>query len=112
MLGDSSNAAIYYNGPSTSKSPSDIATVSDNKRSWEGKSRRIILGPGYFQSTINSGADDLPKSQIAGSAKLDDEDFICFRDGQTTFQFSEGLLGLKSTTCRAEYWCASIAVDN
>jgi hypothetical protein len=104
---------LYYNGPSGGRnSPADVGTVADPARKWEGGSRSVRLDAGLFTSSIADDADDLPKSSIAGSAKLGDESLVCFRDGSTTFQFSSGLLGLGSTTCKADYWCGSIEVGN
>jgi hypothetical protein len=110
---DTASAVIYYNGPATSRtSPKDIGVVSEPAQKWEGVSRRTTLSDGKFTSSIASNAAGLAKSEIAGSAKLGDEDFVCFVDGSSTFSFREGLLGLRSTTCKAEYWCASTNVGS
>lgn len=101
---------IYYNGPSSDKAPSDVGTVSEPAQSWEGVTRRVRLSAGQFTSEISEGADSLPKNSLAGNGKLASEDFVCFVDGSSTFKFGAGLLGLTSTTCRADYWCASIDV--
>ncbi|KAF2032003.1 hypothetical protein EK21DRAFT_87614 [Setomelanomma holmii] len=107
---DSSSTVIYYNGPSSSRDPSDVATVSQPARDWEGSTKRTYVNGASFTSSINAGAGDLPKSQIAGTATLGGEDFVCFVDGTSTFKFNEGLLGLGSTNCKADYWCASTSV--
>jgi hypothetical protein len=110
---DTASAVVYYNGPAGSRtSPSDIGVVSEPARKWEGASRRTTLNGERFTSSIAAGAESLPKSQIAGSAKLGNEDFVCFVDGTTTFSFREGLLGLRETNCKADYWCASTSVGN
>jgi hypothetical protein len=84
---DTASAVIYYNGPASSwTSPSDIGVVSEPSRKWEGVSRRTTLSDGRFTSSIAAGADGLPKSQIAGSATLDTEAFVCFVDGKTARQ--------------------------
>tara|TARA_R110002003_G_scaffold106_13_gene8819 strand:+ start:11863 stop:12261 length:399 start_codon:yes stop_codon:yes gene_type:complete len=106
---DTSSSVIYYNGPSSSTDPQDVGKVSEPARDWEGSTKRTNVNGATFTSSINAGAGDLPKSQIAGTAKLGSEDFVCFVDGSSTFRFNEGLLGLTSTTCKADYWCASIA---
>lgn len=109
VTGDTASAVVYYNGAATSgRSPNDIGVVAEPAKKWEGTTRRVTLSDGRFTSSIAAGADDLPKSQIAGTAKLGDEDFVCFVDGTSTFKFREGLLGLRETTCKADYWCASI----
>lgn len=103
-------AVIYYDGPATAgASPSDVGTL-DSARAWEGAARRTTLSAGDFESRIQQGAGDLAKSQIAGTAKLGGEELICFRDGEATFLFRQGLLGRRGTSCRADYWCASIEV--
>ena len=110
--GDTSSAVIYYNGPASSRtSPTDFGTVSEPAKKWEGATRKTDLSAGRFTSSISDGADDLAKSQLAGSAKLGNEEFICFVDGSSTFKFTGGLLGLLgNTNCKADYWCASLDV--
>ncbi|KAH7414304.1 hypothetical protein DE146DRAFT_31430 [Phaeosphaeria sp. MPI-PUGE-AT-0046c] len=110
---DTASAVIYYNGPATSRtSPTDIGVVAEPASKWEGVTRRVTLSDGRFTSSIAAGADALPKSQIAGTAKLGNEDFVCFVDGSSTFKFREGLLGLRETNCKANYWCASTNVGD
>ncbi|CAO2650577.1 Nn.00g018690.m01.CDS01 [Neocucurbitaria sp. VM-36] len=105
------SAVIYYNGPASSRtSPTDVGTVSTPARAWEGATRKAVLSAGAFEGTIDAGAAQLSKSSIAGSAMLGREEFVCFRDGEATFQFEEGLLVSRSVSCKADYWCASIAV--
>jgi hypothetical protein len=107
------STAIYYNGPATaSTSPTDISVISEPARRWEGATRRTTLDSAKFTSSITDGADSLPKSQIAGTATLGNEEFVCFVDGTSTFTFREGLLGLRKTNCKADYWCASTSVGN
>lgn len=108
---DTSSVVIYYNGPSTSRSsPSDVGTVSEPARGWEGATRRTDLSGTRFTSSIADSADELAKSEIAGTAKFGSEEFVCFADRSSTFRFSEGLLGLRTTNCKADYWCASLKV--
>lgn len=108
--GDTSSVVILYNGAVSSSSPVDLASVSQPARKWDGATRRASLEEGTLTTKIEDGADELAKSQIAGSATLGDEDFVCFVDGSSTFQFREGLLGLRSTNCKADFWCASVEV--
>jgi hypothetical protein len=104
---------FYANGavdtlPNTS--PTYMSTISSNPPSWEGASYSANLDRyGLFHSSIDKDAGALAKGQIAGSAKLEDEDFVCFKDGETTFTFSADL-GLSRYTCKASYWCPSIQV--
>ncbi|KAF1840969.1 uncharacterized protein K460DRAFT_359509 [Cucurbitaria berberidis CBS 394.84] len=106
------SAVIYYNGPAKSRSsPTDVGTVSSPSRPWEGATRRASLDiAGAFEGKIDADAAALSKSQIAGSAKLGKEELVCFKDGEATFKFGEGLLALRSVNCRADYWCGSISV--
>jgi hypothetical protein len=113
VIADTASAVVYYNkAASAGTSPNDIGVVSEPAKKWEGVSRRVTLSDGRFTSNIAAGADSLPKSQIAGTAKLGDEDFVCFVDGTSTFRFKEGLLGLRETNCKADYWCASTNVGS
>jgi hypothetical protein len=110
----SHTAVLYYaNGPvdsSRNTSPTQMTTVTDPAAPWEGTQRAARLGrTGDFTSNIDEGADSISSGQIAGGAKLATEDFVCFRDGETTFKFSEDL-GLSSYSCTADYWCPSIQV--
>ncbi|KAF1911914.1 hypothetical protein BDU57DRAFT_524019 [Ampelomyces quisqualis] len=109
-IADTASAVVYYNGPVSGSSPADVGVVSEPARDWEGQTRRVTLSAGRFTSSIAASADALLKSQIAGIAKLGDEDLVCFVDGTSTFRFREGLLGLGETTCKADYWCASTDV--
>ncbi|KAA8625543.1 hypothetical protein PtrSN002B_009310 [Pyrenophora tritici-repentis] len=107
----SSSAILYNSGDTSSSNPSDVGTVlSESAIQWAGYTRRVPLGSGIFESKIDKGAETLEKSQIAGSAKLRREQFVCFRDGVSTFRFAGGVLGAETTVCTAEFWCASIAV--
>jgi hypothetical protein len=111
VIADTASTVIYYNKAATAgASPNDIGVVSEPAKKWEGATRKATLSDGRFTSNIAAGADTLPKSSIAGTAKLGDEDFVCFVDGTSTFKFREGLLGLRETNCKADYWCASTSV--
>ncbi|KAF2726802.1 hypothetical protein EJ04DRAFT_597366 [Polyplosphaeria fusca] len=107
-------AVIYYaNGAVdtlTDASPTQMTTVSSTAARWEGARRSADMGSsGAFSSNIDSGAASLDKGQIAGTAMLSDEGFACFRDGETTFRFSDNL-GLSTNSCTADYWCPSVQV--
>ncbi|KAF2706933.1 hypothetical protein K504DRAFT_447801 [Pleomassaria siparia CBS 279.74] len=106
--------AYFPNGPiSTSGAPtppSQIATVSEPPAPWEGASRGAKLGrTSSVNATIDAGAATLAKGDLAGSAKLDQEDFICFKDGTTSFEFKNEW-GIREYSCTADYWCPSIQV--
>jgi hypothetical protein len=77
----------------------------------------VDLESGVFESRINQSADTLAKSELAGMATLigkagGSEEFVCFRDGSSTFRFGGGVVdGTGETTvCVAEFWCGSIGV--
>lgn len=105
--------AYYANGPVESNrnsNPTQISTVSEPAQPWEGGQRVAKLGRvGEFSSAIDADGAALEKGEIAGSAKLDDEDFVCFSDGETSIAVRDGL-GDIEYTCSADYWCPSIQV--
>lgn len=105
--------AYYANGPVESNrntNPTQISTVSQPKQPWEGTQRAARLGrAGEFSSDIDAGAATLAKGQIAGTAKLGSEEFVCFSDGETSISVRDEL-GDVEYTCSADYWCPSIQV--
>jgi hypothetical protein len=105
--------AYYANGPIESNrntNPTQISTVSQPPQPWEGTPRSARVGRvGTFESNIDAGAATLEKSQIAGSAKLGDEEFVCFKDGATKFTVRDELDD-PTASCQADYWCPSISV--
>lgn len=105
--------AYFANGPIASTgltTPSQIATVSEPPQPWEGAQRGAKLGrTSSVTASINAGANALEKGQIAGTAKMDAEDFVCFKDGTTFFEVRNELGG-RQYSCTTEYWCPSIQV--
>lgn len=105
--------AYFAGGPiesSRNSNPTQIATVSEPVQPWEGTQRVAKLGRNSdFSSNINAGAEGLEKGQIAGEAKMDTEDFVCFRDGETSFA-ARNDIGIEQYSCTADYWCPSIQV--
>ncbi|KAF2182290.1 hypothetical protein K469DRAFT_691508 [Zopfia rhizophila CBS 207.26] len=102
--------AYYPNGPTRNSVPNQIATVSDPVAPWEGVQREATVWQrSSFSSNIDADAASLPKGQLAGDAKLDNEDFVCFSDGQTSFTVRDEL-DLPIYSCTADYWCPSIQV--
>lgn len=106
-------AAYFANGPveagSRNKVPTQSAAVTDPAQPWEGVTRAANLAlVGVFSSSIDANATTLAKGQIAGSATLGTEEFVCFTDGATTFE-SRSVLGAVQYACVAYYWCPSIA---
>lgn len=106
--------AYYANGPIESNRntyPTQMTTVSQNGEPWEGEQRTASIGRvGQFSSTIDTSGGSLKKGEIAGLAKLGEEEFVCFRNGVTSIPVRDGfdldLLG--RTVCTADYWCPSI----
>ncbi|USP74337.1 uncharacterized protein yc1106_01611 [Curvularia clavata] len=87
-----SSSAILYSGTPANTAPVAIGTVSSARAiQWAGFTRRVTLdGTGVFESRIDRGADAFPKSELSGGATLESssgskEEFVCFRDGETTF---------------------------
>jgi hypothetical protein len=107
--------AYYANGPipsnriSNSK-PTQTVIISRFAQLWEGTQRVGKLGQsGSVSSNIDAQAASLAKGQISGTAQMDNEEFVCFRDGQTKIQWSEDL-GVVEVDCTTDYWCPSIQV--
>ena len=91
--------------------------MTDPAGPWEGTQRvaKVGLGErnkqGAFSASIDGGAGFLEKGQIAGEARIDSEDFVCFRDGGTEVGGGGGRgRGEAEAECEADYWCASIDV--
>jgi hypothetical protein len=105
-------AAAYFSSPlsNSNDNPTDIVTISERGEPWEGAQRAAELSRKAFASNIDAGAAGLAMSQIAGTAVLGSEDFICFKDGTSKFSVDGGLLGIggQSAECTADYFCASI----
>jgi len=103
--------AYFANGPIEShQSLTDIATVTDPAQRWEGTQRVARLsGSSTFSSRISADATRIGKGEIAGTAVLDNEDFVCFKDGSTAFVVTKDLTN-EPYSCKTDYWCASIAV--
>lgn len=101
----STTAAAYYaNGITNANRPSEFATVADPASPWEGASRKGKFRTATLSSAIDAGAKALAKGQIAGSATLGKEEFVCFRDGQSKFTTEDDD---STVNCVADYWCAS-----
>jgi hypothetical protein len=103
--------AYFANGPLSttgSANPTEVATTSEPPQPWEGTARNAKLGrTGTVTASIDAGAATLESGQIAGSAKLDTEDFVCFKDGKTSFEVKNDL-GIRQYICTTDYWCPSV----
>ncbi|KAF2123052.1 hypothetical protein BDV96DRAFT_14000 [Lophiotrema nucula] len=112
----------WHNGgqPTTPGSPGDTSLVPDQSAviadpviAWEGNIvRKDVFMNTVFQASINAGANTLAQGSIAGDVKLGNEDFVCFRDGQTTVRVGDtsgwSWRGGSSGTCIADYWCGGL----
>ncbi|KAF2686629.1 hypothetical protein K458DRAFT_415987 [Lentithecium fluviatile CBS 122367] len=104
-------AAYFANTPANGNlnNPTEIATVSETGAPWEGEKRAARFRNGApFSSSIDAGAATLAKSEIAGTALMGSEEFVCFKDGASKFSVGGGLLGRDRAACVADYWCGSV----
>ena len=62
-----------------------------------------------FSSRIAAEAAGMKKGEISGTAVLDNEDFICFKDGSISFVVDDEL-SHQPYACKTDYWCPSILV--
>jgi hypothetical protein len=74
-----------------------------------------VWGTSTFSSSLVVGGAALEKGAIVGSAKLDSEDFACFRDGVGSFSIDVGGWGpggqiKPEIECKVDVWCGSIQV--
>ena len=92
------------------------SVVSDPSEPWEGVKWRVkVWGNSVFTSDIWPGANGISNGQMAGNVKLDQEEFVCFRDGGETVirvRDDENWGGRgrrrRGVECNADYWCASL----
>lgn len=108
-------AAYYADGPhdqTPTANPTAFNTVSYPYQAWEGRVFTARLGTygSTVTSNITAGAATLAKGDIAGAAKVDSEDFVCFKDGATSVVVRSAL-GATQASCTAQYWCPSIQVS-
>lgn len=102
-------AAYYASGASTTAKPSDITTITDPAAAWEGVSRQGRLSTGILTSAIDKNAKGIEKGQIAGTAKVGAEEYVCFKDGESRFTVAGwDDWSLQRVSCTADYWCASV----
>lgn len=100
-------AAYYANGATTATNPTELATIATPASPWEGTPRQGEFRTSPFSSTIDAGAGALAKGEIAGAATVGTEEFVCFRDGETTFTANDWDDLVGKASCVADYWCAS-----
>ncbi|KAF2011583.1 hypothetical protein BU24DRAFT_466275 [Aaosphaeria arxii CBS 175.79] len=103
--------AYFANGPiELSQSLTQIGTVDRPAQPWEGTLKVAKLGKtSAFSSRIDADAAKAQKGSISGTAVLDNEDFVCFKDGQIAFSVTDDW-SEQPYTCKTDYWCPSILV--
>lgn len=86
--------------------PDKAALVAQPPEPWEGVKWRVkVWRDKLFSADIAADAATGTKGALAGDVKLDDEDYICFKDGETAIRVREdGARG----NCVADYWCAGL----
>ncbi|KAF2686920.1 hypothetical protein K458DRAFT_486033 [Lentithecium fluviatile CBS 122367] len=106
-------AVAYFRKPinpndtdSSTPQPNKAALVSQPPEPWEGVKWKLkVWKEKLFTASIAGGAESLATGELAGTAKLEDEDYACFRDGVTAIRIKEDELKGK---CVADYWCAGL----
>lgn len=95
------------------------ALISNPAAPWEGTISASVWSNTNFTSSIDKQAGTLAKGNIAGSATLNKEQYICFKDGDTEIGIKEDNgdgrgdwgpgrgRGRPRVQCTADYWCAS-----
>lgn len=110
---DSFTAVAYFADGASSPGTSltSMSVVNEKAEAWEGAQRFTRLGRDAVITNIDGNAAGLNKSQIAGTARMANEDFVCFRDGETSFSVVvKGQSTGGTISCTADYWCASTMV--
>jgi hypothetical protein len=86
--------------------PDQSVIVANPALPWEGVRWSVKAWKDkIFTAEIAIGAETETKGSIAGSAKLDAADYVCFRDGETQVRYKDDDL---RGDCIADYWCAGL----
>lgn len=103
-----STSAVPASGRAVAR-PDGIGKLSGYNPSFESAtSKNVQVGrAGRFTWSIATAAKTLKKGEIAGTATLGTEPFVCFRDAATKFAINDDL---ERYECTAEYWCGSTDV--
>ncbi|KAF2734824.1 hypothetical protein EJ04DRAFT_523379 [Polyplosphaeria fusca] len=109
------------NNNNTSLRPDESAIIADPAVPWEGANVSTTLWVNTdFDTYIDDGAASLGKGGIAGSVVLAEEEYVCFRDGETEVKLVGGEWedggrnwggrggNGKRGTCVADYWCGGL----
>ncbi|KAF2250973.1 hypothetical protein BU26DRAFT_562934 [Trematosphaeria pertusa] len=85
--------------------PDKAALVAQPPEPWEGVKWRVkVWKDKLFSAEISADAAVMTKGGMAGSAALDDEQYVCFKDGETAIRLKGDVKG----HCVADYWCAGL----
>jgi hypothetical protein len=106
-------AVAYFKRPidpaetdSKGPQPNKAALVSQPPEAWEGAKWKVkVWKDKIFTADIASGAETLAKGGIAGSVRLGEEDYACFKDGETAIRIRDDDVRGK---CVADYFCAGL----
>jgi hypothetical protein len=121
----SSTAVAYFKHPinsteNSTNEPDRSKVLSNYAAPWEGVNiTATVWKSKTFSCLIDTGAHTLEAGSLAGSAALDTEQYVCFRDGSTIInidgdddnknQKRDDRDGEKSKNhCVADYWCAGL----
>lgn len=86
--------------------PDKAALVSQPPEPWEGVKWKVkVWNDKLFSASIAADAAASSKGSLAGDAKLAEEQYICFRDGETAIKVREDAA---RGNCVADYWCAGL----
>ena len=116
-LKDNFTAIAYFKQPlnlteidpdSKAPKPDKTALVSQPPEPWEGVKWRVkVWRSKVFSADIAANAATLSKGGIAGTVGLDDESYVCFKDGETSIRVRDDDL---RGNCVADYWCAQLSL--
>jgi hypothetical protein len=86
--------------------PDKAALVAQPPEPWEGVRWKVkVWNDKLFSASIAADAATGLKGALAGEATLGDEEYVCFKDGETAVRVREdGARG----NCVADYWCAGL----
>lgn len=86
--------------------PDKAALVAQPPEPWEGVRWKIkVWNDKLFSASIAADAATGVKGALAGDAKLGNEDYVCFKDGETAIRIREDDV---RGNCIADYWCAGL----
>ncbi|KAF2257529.1 hypothetical protein CC78DRAFT_588416 [Lojkania enalia] len=90
--------------------PDKVSIISNPAAKWEGATAQArVFGGQEFEAAIDADAGSKTKSSISGKAKLDNEEFVCFKDGETAIRIWQPDLKARCTT---DYWCATLDIGD